>query len=132
MIVAVIDGVPLAVKALNHALLVPVDVGERLQLAIVVHPLGEIDQMDRDALVDRDLVVQGARLVQLGDLVGVPALVLFQDHAGEIHRVLHAQAAMAERTARRIEHVFVRRVVHVDGVLAREREFHMPKHVFRP
>ena len=61
--------------------------------------------------------------------VRAPALVVGEDHFGEVDRVLHAHATMAEGARAGVEQVPLLRVVHVDVVLVGESELDHAEHV---
>jgi hypothetical protein len=59
VIAADVDLIPLAGKGLPDALLVPVDVRECAQLAVITHPGGEVDEVDGDLTLQLDHVAKG-------------------------------------------------------------------------
>src|SRR3954454_10748987 len=95
-----------------------VEVGDLMQLALVVGQKREIGQVDRDLLGQPD----GA--LALADEAAQASLApLRPEHElAEAERLVETHAAVAEGALLGVEQAAVRRVVQVDGVLIREHE----------
>ena len=107
-------------------LLVAVDVFPTLLGTIVGDPGREIGDVDGHLLVELDGVFDGLAGDHLLHSGCVPALVFGKHDFGKLHGIANADAAMAEGAGSFLEQWLRRRVVHVDGVLVRERELTTP------
>src|SRR3569623_67188 len=110
-------------QQIDHGRVAAIDVLAEFELAGVIHERGLVGNVDRDrrGQIDVDL----AAAIHAADLLRRVVVLRLRDaeqRRGVLIRVLHAHAAMAERTLRLREQVLVRRVVLVDQELVREVE----------
>ena len=134
VIAAFHDPVPFALQRLGDAPLVPVDIGEGAQLAILANQRREVGHVHGNFVLDGNLVVERPVIERMVGLRCRPALVFLQRDPGEAHRIGNPHAAVAIGAPRDVEHPFVpgARVVHEHGVLAREGELDLAEHGLGP
>ena len=98
-------------------------------LPVVIDDHSEIGGVHRYRLSQSDLAA--APHVTL-HLAGRPALVVGEQHLGQMDWVLHAHAAVAECAHGAAEQMPLRRIVHVDVVPVGEAKFDDAQDISRP
>ena len=72
-----------------------VNVAEGRNRAVIIHPNGEIVDVDWNLLFQRHVLILAPGLDRRGDLLRGPALVLLKYSQRKLVRILHPHAAMA-------------------------------------
>ena len=97
-----------------------VDVGEALDMALIIDPQCEIGQMHGEAVVQLDgLFAFADQSLQLGLVIAHRA----QQHIGQSEGLVNPDATMAEGTLFARKQITLGRIMQINGVLVREHEF---------